>query len=159
MSDSTDVVSVERVIAAPADRLLGESERIELAGISFFVSEIPGHSPGSVVFIADGEMPPFVLAGDVLFSGSVGRTDFPGGSAAALFSGISFLAAPSEGYANGLTFYLSNFGFFVATPITTLLFLPFFYRARFFTAYQYLEGESGSRRDGKRGGAGPSGRA
>ncbi len=58
---------------------------------------------------------------------------------AALFSGISFLASPSEGYSNGLAFYLVNIGFFVATPVTTLLFLPFFYHSRFFTAYQYLE--------------------
>ncbi|HEU5118197.1 MAG TPA: sodium/solute symporter, partial [Isosphaeraceae bacterium] len=58
---------------------------------------------------------------------------------AALFSGISFLAAPSEGYANGMAFFLVNLGFFVATPITTLVILPFFYQSRFFTAYQYLE--------------------
>ena len=58
---------------------------------------------------------------------------------ASLFSGISFLAAPSEGYANGPIFYLVTLGFFVATPITTLVFLPFYYNARFFTAYQYLE--------------------
>ena len=58
---------------------------------------------------------------------------------AALFSGISFLAAPSEGYANGIAFYLVNIGFLVATPLTTLVFLPFYYNSRFFTAYQYLE--------------------
>lgn len=58
---------------------------------------------------------------------------------AALFSGITFLAAPSEGYGHGLAFYLVNLGFFIATPITTLLILPFFYQSRFFTAYQYLE--------------------
>jgi len=58
---------------------------------------------------------------------------------AALFSGISFLAAPSEGYANGSAFYLVNLGFFIATPITTYVFLPFFYHSQFFTAYQYLE--------------------
>lgn len=58
---------------------------------------------------------------------------------AALFSGISFLAAPSEGYANGPIFFLVTLGFFVATPVTTLLFLPFFCQSRFFTAYQYLE--------------------
>jgi sodium-coupled monocarboxylate transporter 8/12 len=58
---------------------------------------------------------------------------------ASLFSGISFLAAPSEGYANGPIFFLVTFGFFVATPITTVFFLPFYYKARFFTAYQYLE--------------------
>ena len=58
---------------------------------------------------------------------------------ASLFSGISFLAAPSEGYANGVAFYLVNFGFLIATPLTTLVFLPFYYNSRFFTAYQYLE--------------------
>lgn len=58
---------------------------------------------------------------------------------AALFSGISFLAAPAEGYANGPVFYLVNLGFFIATPITTIFVLPFYYQSRFFTAYQYLE--------------------
>ncbi len=58
---------------------------------------------------------------------------------ASLFSGISFLAVPSEGYANGPAFYLVNFAFFFATPITTLIILPFYYQSRFFTAYQYLE--------------------
>src|SRR6187401_505587 len=47
---------------------------------------------------------------------------------ASLFSGISFLAAPSEGYANGPVFFLATLGFFVATPITTLFFLPFYYK-------------------------------
>lgn len=76
----------------------------------------------------------YFLAGRSMGSVVVGMTIL-----ASLFSGISFLAAPSEGYANGPIFYLVNLGFFIATPITTLLFLPFFYRARFFTAYQYLE--------------------
>jgi sodium-coupled monocarboxylate transporter 8/12 len=58
---------------------------------------------------------------------------------AALFSGISFLAAPAEGYANGPAFYLVNLGFFIATPITAIFVLPLFYQTRFFTAYQYLE--------------------
>jgi len=58
---------------------------------------------------------------------------------AALFSGISFLAAPAEGYANGFAFYLVNLGFFIATPLATIFVLPVFYQARYFTAYQYLE--------------------
>jgi len=58
---------------------------------------------------------------------------------ASLFSGISFLAAPSEGYANGPMFFLVNVAFFIATPVTALLFLPRFCNGRFFTAYQYLE--------------------
>jgi hydroxyacylglutathione hydrolase len=76
------------VSSPQADRLVDDGERFEVAGITFLVREIPGHSPGSVVFIADGESPPMALVGDVIFAGSVGRHDFPGGSARTLFSGI-----------------------------------------------------------------------
>ena len=69
----------------PADRLLDDGERIELAGFVFLVGQITGHSPGSVVYIGDDLDPPFAFVGDVLFAGSVGRTDFPGGSAACAF--------------------------------------------------------------------------
>jgi sodium-coupled monocarboxylate transporter 8/12 len=58
---------------------------------------------------------------------------------AALFSGISYLAVPSEVYAHGMGFFLVVLSFILATPITILVFLPFFYRSRFYTAYQYLE--------------------
>jgi glyoxylase-like metal-dependent hydrolase (beta-lactamase superfamily II) len=71
-----------------ADKLVDDGDRLKLAGLEFLVREIPGHSPGSVVLIAEGARPPFVLAGDVLFSGSVGRTDFPGGSMEQLAEGI-----------------------------------------------------------------------
>ena len=76
------------ILSPPADRLVDDGERLELAGIEFLVREIPGHSPGSVVFIADREAPPVVLVGDVIFAGSVGRSDFPGGSETTLLSGI-----------------------------------------------------------------------
>ncbi|MBX6315171.1 MAG: MBL fold metallo-hydrolase [Isosphaeraceae bacterium] len=72
----------------PADRTVADGERLELAGFSFEVREIPGHSPGSVVFVFDEFDPPFVFGGDVLFAGSVGRVDFPGGSGARLLDGI-----------------------------------------------------------------------
>ncbi len=72
----------------PADRLVDDGERIELAGFDLLVREIPGHSPGSVVYIADQLSPPLAIVGDVLFAGSVGRSDFPGGSSQTLYSGI-----------------------------------------------------------------------
>jgi glyoxylase-like metal-dependent hydrolase (beta-lactamase superfamily II) len=72
----------------PADRLVADGERFELAGLGFEVREIPGHSPGSVVFVCDRFDPPFVFGGDVLFAGSVGRADLAGGNAALLFRGI-----------------------------------------------------------------------
>ena len=75
------------VTSPPADRLLDDGERFELAGLSFEVREIPGHSPGSIVFVCDQFEPPFVFGGDVLFAGSVGRTDL-GGNTAQLLSGI-----------------------------------------------------------------------
>ena len=45
---------------------------------------------------------------------------------AALFSGISYLASPSEIYSNGIAFFFVSLSFFIATPIATLVFLPFF---------------------------------
>jgi glyoxylase-like metal-dependent hydrolase (beta-lactamase superfamily II) len=85
------------IVSPPADRLLHDSEELDLAGITMQVREIPGHSPGHVVFICRTD-PPIVFGGDVLFRGSVGRTDFPGGSAERLFTGIRthLFALPDE---------------------------------------------------------------
>ncbi|NDC52691.1 MAG: MBL fold metallo-hydrolase [Planctomycetia bacterium] len=76
------------VTSPPADRLLDDGERLDLAGLAIDVFEIPGHSSGHVVFVLPGRVPCVVLAGDVLFRGSVGRTDFPDGDFSALASGI-----------------------------------------------------------------------
>ena len=75
------------IVSPPADQLLREGDVLELAGIRFEVLDIPGHSPGHIVFVQRGE-PCRVFSGDVVFRGSVGRTDFPGGSADLLFQGI-----------------------------------------------------------------------
>jgi glyoxylase-like metal-dependent hydrolase (beta-lactamase superfamily II) len=75
------------LVSPPADRLVSDSERLALAGFIFDVREIPGHSPGSVVFVCDQFDPPFVFGGDVLFAGSIGRTDL-GGNMPRLLSGI-----------------------------------------------------------------------
>ena len=80
------------LVSPPADRTLSDRERFELAGFVFEVHEIPGHSSGHVAFLVwpeeatDG--PPMVFAGDILFRGSIGRTDFPDGSFPMLASGI-----------------------------------------------------------------------
>jgi hydroxyacylglutathione hydrolase len=61
----------------PSDvKLLDPASPLELAGLSFQVDFAPGHTPGSVVFEAERTM----FSGDVLFAGSIGRTDLPGGS-------------------------------------------------------------------------------
>jgi len=72
----------------PADVLLDEGESFSVAGITLRVAEIPGHSSGHIVYIFDGAQPAVVFGGDVLFRGSIGRTDFPGGSLEALANGI-----------------------------------------------------------------------
>jgi hydroxyacylglutathione hydrolase len=56
-----------------AEVLLAGDETLELAGISFETVQVPGHSPGHLAFYADG----CLFSGDVLFAGSVGRTDLP----------------------------------------------------------------------------------
>jgi glyoxylase-like metal-dependent hydrolase (beta-lactamase superfamily II) len=56
------------------DVLLKGDETLELAGITFETLRVPGHSPGHLAYHADGAL----FSGDVLFAGSVGRTDLPG---------------------------------------------------------------------------------
>lgn len=72
----------------PADQLLDEGDVYTAAGIELQVREIPGHSPGHVVYAYQGTAPTTVFGGDVLFAGSVGRTDFPGGDFETLARGI-----------------------------------------------------------------------
>lgn len=76
------------VTSPPADRLVSEGDVVEVAGIEFKVFDIPGHSPGHVVYLIDSETPAVVLGGDVLFAGSIGRCDFPGGNQGLLVRGI-----------------------------------------------------------------------
>jgi hydroxyacylglutathione hydrolase len=56
-----------------AETKLAGDETLELAGITFETLTVPGHSPGHLAFHADGAL----FSGDVLFAGSVGRTDLP----------------------------------------------------------------------------------
>lgn len=76
------------VTSPEADRLLNEDEELDIAGIKMQVKDVPGHSPGHIVFILHDEQPKIVFGGDTLFQGSVGRTDLPGGSHQKLIDGI-----------------------------------------------------------------------
>ncbi len=76
------------LVSPPADRLLEDGETVVVAGFPLTVRWIPGHSSGHVVYVLDDVAPRIVLGGDVLFQGSVGRTDFPDGDPAALAAGI-----------------------------------------------------------------------
>ncbi len=75
------------ITSPPADQRVREGDQLSFAGIDLEVLDIPGHSPGHVVFIIR-EQPIVVLGGDVLFRGSIGRTDLPGGSFEQLAGGI-----------------------------------------------------------------------
>ena len=76
------------ITSPPADQLLHEGERVTAAGLEFEVREIPGHSPGHIVYVLNLAPAPLVLGGDVLFQGSIGRCDFPGGDQELLLRGI-----------------------------------------------------------------------
>jgi len=76
------------LLSPPADRTLTESEMFSAAGLDFEVFEAPGHSCGHVVFLCRQSQPWQLFGGDVLFRGSVGRTDLPGGSFEQLRDGI-----------------------------------------------------------------------
>ena len=72
-----------------ADETLEGGERLSLAGLDIDVIFTPGHSPGHVTYAVEGEGA--LLSGDVLFQGSVGRTDLPGGDTATLMASIAGL--------------------------------------------------------------------
>ena len=69
------------------DVLLAGGETVELAGIAFEVLAVPGHSPAHLAYHSDG----CLFSGDVLFAGSVGRTDFPGSDWDTLVASIRML--------------------------------------------------------------------
>ena len=72
-----------------ADETVSGGERLELAGMEIDVLFTPGHSPGHVTYSVPGERALF--SGDVLFQGSIGRTDLPGGDAPTLLRSIATL--------------------------------------------------------------------
>jgi len=68
------------------DRWLQEGEVVQIGAESFAVLHCPGHAPGHVVFVSEAMR--LAIVGDVLFRGSIGRTDFPYGDHAALIAAI-----------------------------------------------------------------------
>jgi glyoxylase-like metal-dependent hydrolase (beta-lactamase superfamily II) len=71
------------LLPAP-DRELAHGQRLQVGGLSFDIRHAPGHSPGSVCLTGHG----IALSGDVLFAGSIGRTDLPGGDFETLIASI-----------------------------------------------------------------------
>lgn len=78
---------MDGVRAVRPDRYLDDGDQVKLGSLTFDILHCPGHSPGSVVFVE--KILHFALMGDVLFNGSIGRTDLPGGDYATLMCSIS----------------------------------------------------------------------
>jgi hydroxyacylglutathione hydrolase len=78
----------------PPDVELQSGDRVRVGGCEFEVRHTPGHSPGSVSFVGHG----VVFGGDVLFNGSIGRTNLPGGDHHTLLATIQthFLSLPDS---------------------------------------------------------------
>ncbi|HVY43637.1 MAG TPA: MBL fold metallo-hydrolase, partial [Hyphomicrobiaceae bacterium] len=75
-----------------SDRWLVEGDEVTVAGHRFSILHCPGHSPGSVVYVNEPHR--VALVGDVLFRGSIGRSDFPYGDHDALISAIKTKLLP-----------------------------------------------------------------
>jgi hydroxyacylglutathione hydrolase len=83
--------------AEPADlRELADGDTLELAGLRLGVRHTPGHTLGSVVFTLDTADEPLLFAGDLLFAGSIGRTDLPGGSYPAMLESLARVVLPLD---------------------------------------------------------------
>jgi len=83
-------------ISPMPDRFLSHGEKIRFGNSELEILHVPGHSPGSVVLYAREDK--FIIGGDVLFKGSIGRTDLPGGDYNLLIRGIreKLMALPRD---------------------------------------------------------------
>ena len=77
-----------RLVSPAADVRVEDGQVYSAAGFDLLVRTIPGHSVGHVVFLWRDHQPPLAFVGDVIFAGSIGRTDFPDGSFEQLKTGI-----------------------------------------------------------------------
>jgi hydroxyacylglutathione hydrolase len=74
---------------------LADGAVLELAGLQVVVNHAPGHTPGSVTFrVPEAAEPPALFTGDLLFAGSIGRTDLPGGDYAIILDSLARVCLP-----------------------------------------------------------------
>jgi len=82
----------------PSDvKPLADGEVLEIAGLQITVDHAPGHTQGSVTFrlpFGEEEVPEVMLSGDLLFAGSIGRTDLPGGDTATMLDSLARKVLP-----------------------------------------------------------------
>ena len=94
--ESARMFGIPDVANVTPDRWLNEGDRVEIGELAFDVLHCPGHSPGSIAFL--NKPLGLAIVGDVLFAGSIGRTDLPGGSQQQLLKSIAdkLLPLPDE---------------------------------------------------------------
>jgi hydroxyacylglutathione hydrolase len=85
--ESARMFGIANVANVTPDRWLKEGQQAEIGELVFDILHCPGHSPGSIVFLNAKQN--LAVVGDVLFAGSVGRTDLPGGSHQQLLTSIA----------------------------------------------------------------------
>ena len=86
LADQGRMYGLEGARDVTPDRWLEEGDTVSVGAISFDVLHCPGHTPGHIVLVQPQAK--IALVGDVLFAGSIGRTDFPRGDHAALIGSI-----------------------------------------------------------------------
>ncbi|MEV7677237.1 MBL fold metallo-hydrolase [Streptomyces sp. NPDC088341] len=92
----------ELTVGEPDDvRELTDGARLALAGLEFTVAHAPGHTKGSVTFgtpeaAGGADVPPVLFSGDLLFAGSIGRTDLPGGDHAEMIESLARVCLPLD---------------------------------------------------------------
>ncbi|HEV2685507.1 MAG TPA: MBL fold metallo-hydrolase [Actinomycetota bacterium] len=80
-------------IGVPKDvRDLSDNDELHFGGVNVTVRHTPGHTPGHCVFVTDG----ILFSGDLIFQGSIGRSDFPGGSLDDLMDSIRRVVLPMD---------------------------------------------------------------
>jgi glyoxylase-like metal-dependent hydrolase (beta-lactamase superfamily II) len=80
-------------LTEPSDvREFGDQETVEFAGLTLTVQHAPGHTEGSSVFVTDEVM----FSGDLLFAGSIGRTDLPGGDHTQMVASLGRVIMPAD---------------------------------------------------------------
>jgi hydroxyacylglutathione hydrolase len=85
--ETARMFGIDGVKNVTPDRWLDDGDQVAVGELTFDVLHCPGHSPGSVAFFNQAQR--FVIGGDVLFAGSVGRTDLPGGDHQQLLKSIT----------------------------------------------------------------------
>lgn len=89
----------ELTVGEPDDlRELSDGTELTLAGLTFTVSHAPGHTRGSVTYRLpeQADVPPVLFSGDLLFAGSIGRTDLPGGDHAEIMRSLARVCLPLD---------------------------------------------------------------